>query len=99
MRKFLGIVALVVGLIGFGGQAEAQLFSSVQTSNGSCASPAYTFTNDKTSGFYLSGAGTIGLCISGVQVGTFNSNGIAMDNNGKPVSISQVNGTITANGT
>ena len=98
MRKFLAALVAAVAIFTTG-HAEAQNFSSVQVLNGSCQAPSFTFQNDTDTGFYLSGVGTLGVCIGGVQVATINSSGIAMDQTGKPVRLVQTNGRIEVNGT
>lgn len=75
MKRAL-VLLLIAALVAFAAPAAAQNFSSVQVLNGSCAAPSFTFRNDSDSGFYLVSAGTIGLCINGVEVGRITSAGL-----------------------
>jgi hypothetical protein len=46
-------------------------------SNGSAAAPSFTFSNDSTTGMYLSETGVLGLSTDGVQRVTINAEGVS----------------------
>mgnify|MGYP001611268845 CR=1 FL=1 len=99
MKRFLTLaLAALLGVAGLATPALAQNFSSVAVLNGSCSAPSVTFFNDTDTGFYLSSAGVIGVCINGAQVATINSAGLASTvTTGTRVTISQVDGRVEAN--
>ena len=87
--KILSFLAVVALLVGISTPALAQNHSSVQVLNGSCSAPSLTFFNDSDTGFYLSSAGVVGVCIGGTQVATINSSGLSSTVTGAPVIIRQ----------
>ena len=99
MKRFIttSLIALTL-LLGVTAGAQAQIHSSVSVLNGSCSAPSITFFNDTDTGFYLSSAGVIGVCINGASVATINSSGIASTvTTGTRVTISQADGYVEAN--
>ena len=99
MKRFIttSLIALTL-LLGVTAGAQAQIHSSVSVLNGSCSAPSITFFNDTDTGFYLSSAGVVGVCINGAQVATINSAGIASTvTTGTRVTISQSDGRVEAN--
>lgn len=55
---------------------QAAMTGQLKSSSGSAAAPGATFSSDTTTGFYLEAAGTIGIAVSGVKVGSIDSAGV-----------------------
>jgi len=63
---------------GFGSQV-GDIYSQnrfISGTNGTDGAPSFCFSNDSTSGFYLSGTHEIGICSNGSLIAKFNSSGI-----------------------
>lgn len=97
MKRLTRFITILAALLIGATPALAQNFSSVQVLNGSCSAPSITFFNDNDTGFYLSSAGNVGVCVNGAQVATITTNGIASTVSSAPVVIRQSDGLVSVN--
>jgi len=70
---FSDIATALTGSLPRDGQAG--MSGQLKLTDGSSASPSITFTTETTTGFHRTGTGVIGVTLSGVELGTFRSNG------------------------
>jgi len=57
---------------------QAAMTGQMKAADGTAAAPGMTFGSDPDTGFYRSGANTLGIAAAGAQVGAVSSSGIAM---------------------